>query len=240
MSCKRLTLKKYTSRPSPPFHAGECKGKTLKGNDGRQYKSVTDSHGVYTWKPVKGTSRTTRKRKLRVSKHYETHDNGSRPFLVTVFPESREFAIHHNKYYPEYKKYLRGDYIMSGTYKDLLVGDDKKGYGDYGRFKSRRAPGNSVLVEMRGGKFIFIGWKVYSFKLEKDDSPVEYVSYVGLNDVPYPYLIGETHTYLLIDAVAIPNEFLNLDKDAYGQYYMNPDLKKETKKIDIELIAETN
>lgn len=30
MTCKRSTLKKYKSRPSPPFPAQECKGKKKK------------------------------------------------------------------------------------------------------------------------------------------------------------------------------------------------------------------
>ena len=47
-SCKRVTMKK---RPSPSYHAGDCKGLSKKGSDGRTYTSVADKRGIYTWKP---------------------------------------------------------------------------------------------------------------------------------------------------------------------------------------------
>jgi hypothetical protein len=48
--CVRQTLKKYTSRPSPPFPAQECPGKRKKGNDGRMYESrLIEMAGVYRW-----------------------------------------------------------------------------------------------------------------------------------------------------------------------------------------------
>ena len=50
MPCKRVTLKRYLARPSPPYHAGECRGKTMKGNSGLMYTSKPDKNGVYTWK----------------------------------------------------------------------------------------------------------------------------------------------------------------------------------------------
>lgn len=39
MVCKRQTLKKYRTRPSPPYSAATCIGKTKKGNDGKRYVS---------------------------------------------------------------------------------------------------------------------------------------------------------------------------------------------------------
>ena len=51
-SCKRITLKKYTDRPSPPYHANDSKGKTLEGNDGAMYISIGDKRGVYMWKRI--------------------------------------------------------------------------------------------------------------------------------------------------------------------------------------------
>lgn len=45
----KKTQKKYTSRPSPPFSANDCKNKTKKGNNGKFFKSVADKNGVYKW-----------------------------------------------------------------------------------------------------------------------------------------------------------------------------------------------
>jgi hypothetical protein len=48
--CVRQTLKKYTSRPSPPFPAQECPHKKKKGNDGRMYVSKPDdTYGIFRW-----------------------------------------------------------------------------------------------------------------------------------------------------------------------------------------------
>lgn len=37
--CKKQTLKKYLTRPSPPYPATLCSGKKKKGNDGFMYIS---------------------------------------------------------------------------------------------------------------------------------------------------------------------------------------------------------
>lgn len=49
-SCVKLSTKKYTSRPSPPYSATSCPGKTLQGNDGFMYKSTMNKAGIYQWK----------------------------------------------------------------------------------------------------------------------------------------------------------------------------------------------
>ena len=48
--CVRQTLKKFTSRPSPPFRAQECPYKKKKGNDGHMYVSKpNDINGIFRW-----------------------------------------------------------------------------------------------------------------------------------------------------------------------------------------------
>jgi hypothetical protein len=47
--CKKSKLKKYTTRPGPPFPTQECKGQSKKGNNGKEYKSVANTRGVYKW-----------------------------------------------------------------------------------------------------------------------------------------------------------------------------------------------
>lgn len=51
--CKRQTTKKYTTRPSPPYPAQECKRRKMRGNDGNMWTSQPAVNGVYRWKPVK-------------------------------------------------------------------------------------------------------------------------------------------------------------------------------------------
>ena len=44
------TLKKYKTRPSPPYHANDYCGKKMKGNDGKMYESRENKSGVCSWK----------------------------------------------------------------------------------------------------------------------------------------------------------------------------------------------
>lgn len=47
---KLLKVEKYKKRPSPPYHAGDCKNCIVPGNDGNNYVSKQNISGVYQWK----------------------------------------------------------------------------------------------------------------------------------------------------------------------------------------------
>ena len=49
---KRMTQKKYASRPSPPFPAQEREGWIVRGNDRNLYRSIPNVKGVCAWKKV--------------------------------------------------------------------------------------------------------------------------------------------------------------------------------------------
>ena len=57
--CVKDETKKYKTRPSPPFPANKCKGKTKKGNNGKMFKSKPDSNGVHKWVAVVPASKAT-------------------------------------------------------------------------------------------------------------------------------------------------------------------------------------
>jgi len=94
--CVAVKTAKYKARPSPPYHAGDCKGKTLKGNDGRKYKSVSDARGVYKWVSVSAGVSTSVEKVNKTRKAlgkakgkpagtcYEIHDNRSTPYIACV------------------------------------------------------------------------------------------------------------------------------------------------------------
>lgn len=205
--CTRLTLKKYTKRPSPPYHANECKGATKKGNDGRKYISVADARGVYTWKP-----NITRKRTMR---SYAIHNNGLRPYVVDVDKANKKVNIFKQTYDEETEKYTIDKQIGTYKYKQIWVGNDIDRYG----LDDEHYPGHTILLETTNNKYIFIGWKIFEFSLREGDELVKYVSYVGHNDFPYSWIVGKTHTYLLQKEVVIPSEYFDLTDDVYSQYY---------------------
>ena len=104
------------------------------------------------------------------------------------------------------------------TVRRIWIGDDTLKFGrKIGWTPSMK--GNSILAQLPGGKMLYIGSQIYEFSMLPGDEPVTYSSYVGNSDVPYPFLVGKKHTYLMIEHVTIPNEHLAAKKDPYELYY---------------------
>jgi hypothetical protein len=73
--CVKDNTKKYKTRPSPPFPANKCKGKTKKGNNGKMFKSKPDVNGVHKWVAVVSVSASatkTKKTKTKKTKKTKT------------------------------------------------------------------------------------------------------------------------------------------------------------------------
>ena len=140
-------------------------------------------------------AKASRTRKA-TGRRYEIHHNGGRPFAIIINPAKKELTVEDTT----------GHKVTSKKYKQIWLG-------------SGRAPGHSALAELPSGEFLFVGQRVLTFRLQRGDSPVKYVSYISNNDVVYAYLVGTHNTYMLLEHEAIPNEFLDAKKDAYGQYY---------------------
>lgn len=100
------------------------------------------------------------------------------------------------------------------------LGDDSLGFARKAKLPWKSAwAGNSILAQILENRYLYIGSEIYELSLVAGDSPVAYSSYVGNSDVLYPWLNGKTHTYLMLEGVAIPNEMLDSTRDAYEQYY---------------------
>lgn len=233
--CKRETAKKYKSRPAPPYKAEACANRIADGNDNNLYISVADARGVYKWRKIGdvGSSKTRKTKKAPAV--YVTHDNGGKPFAVLDFGTSVD--IYRQTYDNDAEMYVRGGKVYSSSYTKLWVGEDPLGITyDWDPSYMR---GNSVLVQKGLNTYIFIGEMIYSFSLEAGDSVEKYVSPVGNNDVPYPYIIGKKNTYLLLDGGGdigpkiIPNEALDLKIDAYAQFYGHPQAARGRELIDL-------
>ena len=236
-SCIKITLKKYTSRPGPPYHAADCAGETKKGNDGAEYVSKKGSNGVYKW--VKGGA--TRKVKAKGVKTYKIHDNGSEPFVVD--DDGKKIVVFRQTFDINTDTYSLGKKVFESPYKKLYPGKDPLNISWGGS-----ETGNTVLAQISANKFVFIGDGAYSFELVDGDEPVLYSSPVGNSDVPYPYLIGKKYTYLLLSQKTkdgpgkwkdelpayVPNEKLDLKIDAYAQFFGFETTMQGKKKIKLE------
>jgi hypothetical protein len=208
--CKKLTLKKYIDRPSPPYHANDCKDKTIKGNDGKLYKSVPDKRKVYTWKLVE----TNTTRKSKGAKRYVITDNGSKPWLVEDYPKEKRAIIYRN-HGDNLDKIVNPIKVTEMKYMALWPSSsDSKKFGDWEK-------GNTVLIQKSKETFVLVYREITEFKIEGDEA-VKFMSPIGNNDVPYPYLIGKLNVYFLVDigsVTSVPIDKLDLTQDVYSQLW---------------------
>jgi hypothetical protein len=228
--CKRSTLKKYTERGSPPYPANDCQGQKKRGNDGKQYISRPDSRGVYRWVAAEGAAKTRKAKPGQ--KRYKIHDNRGVPFLVDVGKTA--VTVWKQNYNLKTESYDPATELMTIPYSKLWLGDDHLGFGpDW----EKHEKGNSILLRKPGDAYVYIGSEIREFRAAAGDKIVDYNSYIGNNDVPYPFAVGETHTYLLIEKVYLPNGAFDMKEDPYTQYYGFTDaakgeyLKKVAKKL---------
>jgi len=152
---------------------------------------------------------------------YHIHDNGARPYKVTV---------HHNivkvylameqlgddsegdEDFHEYPKYVFDTHrVFIGESPLNEMTRFSGGYGD--SYK-----GNSLLLQMSELRYIHIGAGIISFKAHR--KIVEFVSPVGNNDVPYPYAIDyENNVYLLIENVMLKASHFTFNGTCPYRYY---------------------
>jgi hypothetical protein len=228
MACIEIKTKKYQTRKGPPYHAKDCKGQTKKGNDGKDYVSAVDSKGIYKWVPKdRGGPRMTQKKKG--VKTYTMLDNGSDPFVADV--SSSRVEIYRQKFKEDggVEEYMRDKKIVDIPYKKIFIGDNDLRVGD-GVAPKGMYPGNSILICISPGKYIYAGDQIYSLETINGEDIKAYYSPVGNSAVPYPYAVGDQYTYFMLDRETLPNELLDLKKDAYGQFYGHTIKDEELKK----------
>lgn len=154
-------------------------------------------------------------------KSYEIHDNGGRPFRVDIQGNNVTVwmtKVSYEKVDGEFKDIVHPPkQILEVTTNTLFVGK-KSPKGGYDGLKPKEAEGNSILLEV-GAKYIYIGSEIYEFQPVKGDTIEKYYSDIGNSDVPYPYAIGKTHVYIMVDKVAVSKDFFDMKKGIYEQYY---------------------
>jgi hypothetical protein len=205
--CKRVTAKAYASRPSPPFHASDCKGQTKKGNDGASYTSVADSRGIYKWVASNSSTRKARAPPSAAKATYKIHDNGATPFKVADMAGSTAWIYVASKWD---KKNPDADptYTLwkKVPYKTLYLAKDAQ-------------KGNSLLLKLAAGRYMYIGDRIYEFNTIGGEEVLEYRSPIGNSDVPYPWARTATHTYLMIEDTVIENAVLPARAQPYDEFY---------------------
>ena len=152
---------------------------------------------------------------------YEIHDNGGRPFFVDV--NGLRVSVWKNvvDYVKEDGKFKDiqhpPKHLFDFVANEIFIGK-KSPKGGYDGLKPKDAEGNSILLRV-GEKYVYIGSEIYEFSPKAGDTIQKYYSDVGNSDVPYPYAVGNTHVYIMLDKIAIEKSFFDMKKDIYGQYY---------------------
>jgi len=103
---------------------------------------------------------------------YYTHDNGGSPFKVYV-GEATAYVYRSVDFSPV-KRYKEIERIFLGTNLGKHVG-------------------NTILLKIGPKRYAYIGEWVVEFEIA--DEIIEFYSYIGANDVPYPVAVGTEYVY---------------------------------------------
>jgi len=173
------------------------------------------------------------KPKTRTSKSYLIHDNGGRPFKVTIKGKKAFISVicdypgENNEvvYEPIVRRTLGPlefsfikEFIGLDNYDKIRIGQKITGYRPTLRSKTK---GNSILFQVKSDKsnlkkYIYVGSEIYSFYT--NELIDKYYSPIGNNDVPYPYAVSKNNVYLMAEKKVLNREKVYLP-DPYQQYY---------------------
>lgn len=223
-------------------------GQKCTGNDGNLWIVTQTQNGTHRWSiSVKGKhkkivckplhDKPASKSKKSSGGKYLVHDNGGRPFMVWKSGSSTVGIYKKSqKYYdlPDEarEKVLAKIGTMTKLYthlikqynnvKKVFPGRDYSGYSEHG---------NSILLELPLGKYVYIGDSIYEFTSQ--EPILKYYSWLGNNDVPYPVALSKNYAFFMLDKVYVArNEFpKGIDwSDAYSAFYGHKYWPEEPKK----------
>lgn len=160
----------------------------------------------------------------QTSKSYKIHDNGGRPFTVLIKGKNIEVIQHKHRF----ERNKSGKFVdIEEPPKEVLSVKAEKAFigkksptGGYDGLTLKEAEGNTILLKV-GPKYIYIGSEIFEFTPMPNDEIQEYYSDIGNNDVPYPYAVGKTHIYIMLNHVAVEKSYFDMKKDIYEQFYFN-------------------
>lgn len=139
------------------------------------------------------------------SKNYYIHDNGGRPFRVSV--NQNEINIYKKIPHPEEIKYSNEPFVTFSKFSGYWEGYDTSLY---------KYTGNSILIKLDDHHYVYVGWEIYQFSTS--DTIIDFISPVGNNDVPYSFAYGEKNLYLLTLKKFVSRK--EIDIDPYNASYI--------------------
>lgn len=166
---------------------------------------------------------------------YYTLDNGDRPFKVVVTGNVVDVYIklEGGMDTPAASKLWSEKPVMS--VKAVRVFPGRSPLCRMTKFSGGFGPGNTgntVLVQIAPLTYIHIGWCIQRIKTPEEVE--KFVSPIGNNDVPYPYLTTRTKVYLIEEHVWFHKTSLAPEcvKDPYDQFYDHKKLYRNNSEYD--------
>lgn len=145
---------------------------------------------------------------MKIMLIYLIHDNDGRPFEVTINEKNVRICTYFRNtgdYSDDDCDPIYGELIKNYVVQKVFIGKST-GFpiGGHEKSESKYFDGNSILLQLDKGRFVFIGLYIYEFTI--DDEPLKYYSMVGYNDVPYPILLGMENVYFMTDETYVPRD----------------------------------
>jgi len=161
--------------------------------------------------------------------NYLTHDNGNKPFKVTITKQEEDIEQPSNGHHIVHVCGRSYEHTFIAT--QLFIGYSP--HNNITEFSGGDGPnydGNSIVIKLMGGEYVYIGESVFSFYTT---SPiVRHISPVGSSDVPYPYSVTENGTiYLMIEDIqllpclSLTDYLTDPMNDPYSYYYEKQSLQ---------------
>jgi hypothetical protein len=158
-------------------------------------------------------------------------DNGGEPFVVDIYSKHLEVYLQNFDEEESNRRNKRGKKILSTPFVKLFVGNN---YFRLERYGSKK--GNSILVQVKGNEYIYIGSEIYQFQARDGDQILVYASPVGNSAVPYPYAIGENYVYYMLHKSTLPIELLHDPTLGYEEIYQRFYKPDQTTKFKFKMI----
>ena len=151
-------------------------------------------------------------------KSYYVLDNAERPFKVDI--ENNNVIVYKIEYISNSNdiKYAKEPILIFNNVNNIFIGKSpKNAMTTYSGGHGKKFDGNTILLNIKDKKYVFIGLNIFSFIAEYDI--IKYVSPVGNSGVPYPYAVDKNNNfYLMIEDVMIKNIPKNINP---YYYYFN-------------------
>eukprot|EP00798_Chlamydomonas_sp_ICE-L_P019661 gene19661-26348_t len=224
-------------------------GTKRKGNNGAMYVVTQTRAGVQRWTLLASSGSPSaaggvkRRRMPRVARRVYVMDNDNVPFVVELSSSAARSAgtarvLRLRKGAFDFDADLRDASRQDELYEPwrefryarAWVGLDPSGRKKPGLFSllSGAPPpppppvwhgGSAVLLEIERRQLVVVRYTILQFTLPAGESVVDFVSVMGNNGVPYPYVVGSAKTYLSLERVFLPNALVPAGEDPYKVFY---------------------